>query len=549
MQSVPKPAILSIIIDAGCVHKVADKILDVVRRYPPPATIGGSYILRGVVRQTAFWLPIIAAVPRLVRLAGIPSGVPVGIRTFVFDALYSPGATGLAATTGERRLGDTDRLAREAAERSFVYWFGPTPLFSDPKAAAGKGPSLAITNGTLHTPDGNVDYAFSVPLSDGLTHGGAAQYDRPGLYLGYLSAADRGGVNQKEVDTMMALCMLLEAQKGHSVVFYGQDTDLVPAVQLASQYKPAIVCSLEDIPQRWRTMQSYARDLLTEQLPVMFPAFRSWSDAEREQACADVAEALRIPRNRVKTIDADLPTIVDAEFLRLLHAYEPARVRVEVGTPPQAGGDKNTHPREGSVLVFFSLVRQLLDINVLEPRVGVLIVIFVAVLIALVVIPVFVLARILRFELRDRLDLQLDHRLFKLGPLMLHIPRPVTLGLGIQVRFLRINADTTILEALRIVHVLWVPITGTSELTRHRKHLRASRHPFSFLVPSPWPLAMGRPGDPTSRARVPRFGPTPMSTAPAPDPKRLPTVHAVPVLFELLHCFRQRCGRTTASCH
>lgn len=212
-------------------------------------------------------------------------------------------------------------------------------MFSDPKAAAGKGPSPAITNGTLNTPDGSVDYAFSVPLGEGLTHGGAARYDRPGLYLGYLPAGSNGGVNQKEVDTMMALCMLLEAQQGHTVVFYGQDTDLVPAVQLASQYKPAIVCSLENIPQRWRTMQAYAPDILAEQLPVMFPAFRSWTDAEREQACADVSAALRVPRDRVKTIDADLPTIVDAEFLQLLHAYEPARVRVEVGTPPQAGGD------------------------------------------------------------------------------------------------------------------------------------------------------------------------------------------------------------------
>jgi hypothetical protein len=185
----------------------------------------------------------------------------------------------------------------------------------------------------VHAPDGDVDYAFSVPLRDGLLHGGAAQYDRPGLYLGYLSAAGGGGVNQKEVDTMMALCMLLEAQQGHTVVFYGQDTDLVPAVQLASQYKPAIVCSLESIPQRWRTMQAYARNIITEQLPVMIPAFRSWTDSEREQVRADVAAELRIPCDRVKLADADLPTIVDAEFVRLLQAYEPERVSVQFRTP------------------------------------------------------------------------------------------------------------------------------------------------------------------------------------------------------------------------
>jgi hypothetical protein len=335
MQLVPQPLTLSIIIDAAYVHKVGDTILEIARRNPPPETLGGSYFLRGVVRQSAFWLPIIANLPRLAKLAGSPADTPVRIRTFVFDALFSPGATGLAATAGEYRLIQPDELSRAAAERAFVYWFGPTPLFRDPQSQAGRSPAPAITAGTINTPDGDVKYAFSVPLREGLVHCGAAKYDLPGLYLGYLSATGAHEVNQKEVDTMMALCMLLEAQQGHTVVFYGQDTDLVPAVQLASQYGRAFVCSLTHMPQRWRAMQAFAPEIATEELPVLIPAFKSWTTAEREQACMDVADALNVSPGRVKSIDFNAPTVVDSDFLQLLHAYEPQRVSLELRQVPR----------------------------------------------------------------------------------------------------------------------------------------------------------------------------------------------------------------------
>ena len=329
MHAVPKTPIISVVIDAACVHKVADRVLAVVRNYAPPDTLGGSYMLRGMVRQSVFWLPIIAAMPGLIRRLGIPAEQLVGVRTFVFDALYSPGASGLVATAGEHKLNDPERLAREAAERSFVYWMVPTPLFGVPDNGKDGTVEPGLGSGTLHTPEGDVDFSFSVPLRDQHIHAGAANYDRPGLYLGYLSADDRSGLTQKQVDTMMALCMLLESQQGNSVVFYGQDTDLIPALQLAARHRPAAVCALERVPLRWHKMQMYEPKLLTEELPVTVPVFRSWTDAEREQAVTAVAQELCIPRDRVKAIDFKTPTVADVDFVKMWREYEPERVQIQ----------------------------------------------------------------------------------------------------------------------------------------------------------------------------------------------------------------------------
>jgi uncharacterized LabA/DUF88 family protein len=93
----------------------------------------------------------------------------------------------------------------------------------------------------------------------------------------YLPADDREkrGVTQKEVDTMMALCMLLEAQKGHTEVYVGQDTDLLPAAQLASKYQRVFVSPLTNVPMRWRQVQKLAPDISMHPLPVFNSRSRS----------------------------------------------------------------------------------------------------------------------------------------------------------------------------------------------------------------------------------------------------------------------------------
>lgn len=48
------------VIDAGYVHKVADRVLDVISEFPPPDTLGGQYMLRGYVRQIVSWFSLIA---------------------------------------------------------------------------------------------------------------------------------------------------------------------------------------------------------------------------------------------------------------------------------------------------------------------------------------------------------------------------------------------------------------------------------------------------------------------------------------------------------
>ena len=330
MKLVPKPPTLSVIIDAGYIHKVGDQILDIVRRNAPPTTIGGSYYLRGMVRKAAFWLPVIAGLPTIARRVNPGSEAPINVRTFLFDALYSPGATGLTTTAGDHKLQETDGMARAAAERAFVYWFAPKPLFNDPTEAAGKGPSIPMTSGTLHTDDGDVDYSFCVPMNERLIHIGATDYDRPGLYLGYLSADDRDkrGVTQKEVDTMMALCMLLEAQRGHTVVFVGQDTDLIPAAQLASQYQRIFVSPLTNTPMRWRQMQKLAPDISIHPLPVMLPVFNSWSRDAQDRARQLTSDELGVSCDRVKLIEFQTPSIVDADLVRMLQAWEPQRIKL-----------------------------------------------------------------------------------------------------------------------------------------------------------------------------------------------------------------------------
>ena len=52
-----------------------------------PATISGSYFLRGMVRKAAFWLPVIAALPTIAKRLNPDIEVPIDIRTFVFDAI------------------------------------------------------------------------------------------------------------------------------------------------------------------------------------------------------------------------------------------------------------------------------------------------------------------------------------------------------------------------------------------------------------------------------------------------------------------------------
>lgn len=86
--------------------------------------------------------------------------------------------------------------------------------------------------------------------------------DKPGIYLGYLTGdceTDRK-VQQKTVDTMIAVCGAIKAQGGRNIALYSADADFIPmANYVLSLGRAFTLFHMSQISKKWDHLRGMAR--------------------------------------------------------------------------------------------------------------------------------------------------------------------------------------------------------------------------------------------------------------------------------------------------
>jgi len=315
---------LSIIVDAAYVERQCFEVLKVIEDLSPKHLAFETHLIGAMRHSVMFWGPLLSVLPSI-----HPSGVDISFRTFVFDGAYVDSKIDALQPSGDVPSSSRSTMLSRSARRQSYLYSVPRLLFDD--AVIGNPPGTATTIGvsTISGPG----WSFSVELaSPGLSviHTSQDPITNPGLYLGHLSISDNGKITQKTVDAMASLCIAGEAQHGHDIVLYGEDTDFIPAAVAATGLGRSFnLCCLGGEPKHWQSAKSRHRriNFMTPRLPV--PVLDVWSEDKRAEACARVREAFNLGPLLVYPYVFSLPP-TDVELLRKIDALAPAPSRIVV---------------------------------------------------------------------------------------------------------------------------------------------------------------------------------------------------------------------------